>query len=116
MIFLRSNTQLLEARFETIQQFFRDCSSMNWYFTWADFSWAATMVTTRSVRASGIKLSKELLESHWFLSDRNHGKWSTEIALVPYFDFLIGIKKSAHLNIFSPNPSDKVILNQNITS
>jgi len=40
---------------------------------WADFSWAATMVTTRSVRASGIKISKELLEAHWFLSDRNHG-------------------------------------------
>ena len=65
---------------------------MNWSFTWADFSWAATMVTTRSVRAAGIQLARDLLDAPWFLAKGNNGKWSTEIALVPYFDFLTGMK------------------------
>ena len=36
---------------------------------------------------TGIKMTDALLNSPWFLHD-GAGKWSTEIGLVPYFDFL----------------------------
>merc|ERR1712076_136862 len=54
------------------------------------FQWAATMVTTRSVRTQGIKIGAELQDCSWFHSGLNgtQNKWSAEIGLVPYFDFI----------------------------